>query len=412
MRIELTGFKKVMFTIAAISTCFISMAEMAVNPAIFAIMETYGYDALGSYCISAPALCAGIAALVATALMSKISKKTLMIAAATIFTLSGFFACAVPDVGYYAVMRSIMGVGEGLISAVLMAYVATLFFEPAQHASFMGIWNVGNTIVGAALSLAGGFLAIPEWQNIFTMFILGVVVIILIALFMPALSRLDAEEADARESHASAEVAQKSKLPGVFWAFIVNCVLFCLMVGLNLYFGSEYIEETGLGGADTAGIYMMVYTLVGIIPGFVFGKLFMSLKRRVSTLSFALMIIAFLLMYFVEGNAVVVMIAFILAGLAFGLFYPYMFAMGALVVAPDRIDLSMSAATACYQFSFFAITFIVNGLRMVLAPETGMVVPQFLAFCLLGVIAIVINLATHGSFKKFRETQDELPQGH
>ena len=68
----------------------------------------------------------------------------------------------------------------------------------------------------------------------------------------------------------------------------------------------------------------------------------MSLKGRVSTLSFALMIIAFLLMYFVEGNAVGVMIAFILAGLAFGLFYPYMFAMGALVVAPDRSDRLLS----------------------------------------------------------------------
>lgn len=412
MKIEMTGWKKVMFTLAAISTCFVSMAEMAVNPAIYSIMEVVGYDALGSYCISAPALCAGIAALVATALMSRISKKTLMIVAAAVFTLSGFFACAIPNVVYYAVMRSIMGIGEGLISAVLMAYVATLFFEPAQHASFMGIWNVGNTIVGAALSLVGGFMAVPVWQNVFTMFGLGVVVVVLIAVFVPQLDKLDKMEAAGGEREVSAQGGGKSALPGVFWVFVVTSVLFCLMTGLNLYFGSEYIEETGLGGADTAGIYMMVYTLVGVVPGFIFGKVYMAMQKKVSILSFALMVVAFLLMYFVQGNGVVVMIAFVLSGLAFGFFYPYMFAMGAMVVCPDRINLSMGVATAAYQFSFFAITFIVAALRMVCDPVMGMVIPQFLVFCILGVVAIVIEVATMGAYKRFRATQDSEEMAH
>ena len=411
MRIELKSGRKAMFYVAAILVGFCGIAEMGVNPALNGIFETYGYGFTGNYVVSAPAIWMAISAFICAALMARITKKKLLIIGIIIFGISSIFCAALADAWYFAVMRSLMGVGEGITNTVILAYIAQMYMDEKKHAQFIGIWNLFYTIFGAILSLLGGYFAYPDWTRLFVVFLPTIVVLVAVMIFLP---ELGLEKAPVPiQSSGTFDTAEKEKFGGLFWAFYISFLVFSLMVGFYMYFTSEYVEVTGLGSYDTTGAIMMVYTLAGAAISIFFGKIFMALKKKTAIITNAVAIVALLIMFVSQGSLATTYIASILLGLAYGAYFPYMFTMVVEVAPLSKVDRAIGMITGGYSIMFFAIAYIVNALRPLLSPEMFVVTPQYLFFALLGLAPLIIEIATMPAYNRLpkqERTWDEQAQ--
>jgi len=409
MKLELSQGRKIMLYIAAILVGFCGIAEMAINPVIEGIIGTYGYDFMGSYVISAPTLWMAIAALACAPLMGKFTKKKLLIVGVAIFAISANIATLTMDVTYYAVMRSLMGVGEGITNTVILAYLAQLFIDESKHAWFVGIWNLFFTVFSMIFSTMGGFLPYMTeewammggyWPAAFWCFLPAIVVFIVVAIFLPELG-MEEEKNWGEEAGAA-----KRPFGGAFWGFLVSWLLFSLAIGFYFYYESSYVIENGMGDYSTVGIYMAAMSGMGILVSLVFGKVFMKLKKVLAVFCCACAAVGLLLMAFCPGDQVLAgWIPSILLGLGYGAFYPYIYVMIIEIVPPERIDQGIALSTGLYSVMFFSVSFIVNGVcgsmgLIDMTHFTPIVTPIVIGFAVLPIISLVIELATMGAYKK------------
>lgn len=400
MLIELTGFKKYMFYLAAILIGFCGMAEMGVNPAINGIFETYGFGLEGSFAVSAPTWSMALFAFLCVPLMAKITKKKLLIAGVAVFTVGALCAPLVPNFYYYFVMRLLMGAGEGITNTVILAYLAQMFIDQGKHATFVGIWNFVYTAFGAVLSVVGGYFAVPEWTGLFVVFSPAVVILVTTIVFLPEIG-METEPTPLEGSGAAVKAdAADNKLGGLFWAFWASFMIFSLGVAVYMYFLSELVEVTGLGSYDLTGMLMMVYMIGGMLISLVFGKLFMVLKKWFAVINIILLAVGLAMLYFFQGNLAVAYVASFIIGVAFGAQYPYMYTMVVDVAPAAAVDRGIGFITGGYSVMYILISYIVNFLRPILSPEMQVVTPQFLAFAIFMLVALVIEIVTMPAYKK------------
>jgi MFS family permease len=408
MLIEMSRSKKVLFYVAAILVGFCGMAEMGVNPALHGFFETYGYGLEGSYVVSAPTIWMAITSFVCAALMTRITKKQLLIVGVAVFAVSSIFATAVNEFWYFAIARSLMGVGEGVTNTVILAYLAQMYLDEKKHASFVGIWNLCYTLFGAVLSIFGGMFAYPDWTKLFVIFWPSVVVLIAVFIFLPELGM---EKKPVPIPSSGEFVAKdKEKFGGLFYAFFASFMIFSLMVGFYMYFFSEYVEVTGLGSYDVTGAMMMAYTLAGAAISLVFGKLFIALKKWTAVCCIVLGIISLVLLYFTQGDTTMAYVGSILMGIGFGAYFPYMYVMVVEMAPLSRVDRAIGLITGGYAVCYFLVAYIVNFLRPILSPQEMVCTPQFLFFGLFGIIPLVIELATMPAYKKLKAQQDQAQE--
>lgn len=398
MLIEMSKARRILFYIAAILIGFCGMAEQGVNPAMSGIFSTYGYGAAGSFAASAPTWSMAVFAFLCVPLMAKITKKRLLVVSVAVFTFSAIFAGSVDNYAYFVTMRLLMGAAEGIINTVILAYLAQMFIDQNRHARFVGIWNFVYTLFGAVLAMAGGYFAVPEWTHLFVIFIPSIVVLLTTIVFLPEIGMETAPTGIA--SPAASESSEKESLGGLYWAFWACFMLFSLGVALYMYFLSELVEVTGMGTYDLTGVLMMIYSLGGAAVSLVFGKLFMKLKKWLSVLNTALLVVSLAALYFCQGNVPVYYVASFVLGISFGSEYAYMYTMVVDLVPASKVDTGIALITGGYSCVYIAISYIVNALRMPLSPDLGVVTPQFLFFAVLMIIPLVIDLATMPAYKR------------
>ncbi len=410
MKIEMSGFRKAMFFVATIFVGACGVAEMGVNPALEGIFETYGHGLVGSYVAGAPCVWMGVSSFACAALMSRFSKKRLIVAGLVVFGIGSIFCVSIEEAWYFAIMRSLMGIGEGIINTILLAYLAQMFVDKNRHAQFIGAWNFCTMLLGAALSYFGGIFASPEWTGLFVIFWPTVAVLVITVVFVPELDDdvqpLSADSPNAYERDAGKTDGER--FGGLFYAFFVGYILFSMMIGLYKYFTSEYVSVTGLGSYDVAGAIMTANTLAGAIASIFFGKIYIALRKKLAIVCSALGTVALAMMFFWQGSLAMAYVASVIFGVGYGLYFSYMFTMVSEVAPRSKVDQAIGLINGGYSLTFFAIAYLVNFLRPIVSPDAQVVIPQFLLFATLGIVAVAIELATLPAYRRKGMELDDL----
>ena len=138
MAVELTGVKKVLFTAALFGLSICVMGEMGVMPITYNIYSVFGDGFVANYIVSAAALWMAIGAVASTKLMETMTKKKILLIGAVLFAVGSIFCASIVNGVYISVMRSLMGLGEGIINTVAMAYIAQMYLDEGKRASFTG----------------------------------------------------------------------------------------------------------------------------------------------------------------------------------------------------------------------------------------------------------------------------------
>ncbi|MDD5090204.1 MAG: MFS transporter [Candidatus Wallbacteria bacterium] len=189
-------------TILSISLLTI-MASSAISPALAKISAAFPEvdQTTIKLCLTLPSLFMIPFSLMSGWLVSRISKKTVLLTGLAVYLAGGIGGGISGSIFQLLMWRALLGVGVGLIMPLSVTFI-TDFFEGEARTKMMGLSGSVNQLGGMLFSLAAGLLVAISWRATFGVYGLAFVTVAFVLLWLP-------------ESPQKASGASKTgKLPG------------------------------------------------------------------------------------------------------------------------------------------------------------------------------------------------------
>ena len=283
---------------------------------------------------------------------SVVSYKTLLIVGMILFLGGGVAPYFMATSSFTAILivRAIFGIGLG-ITVPLGAALIIAFFDGEERAQMMGLSNVIANVGGILFQLLGGFAATAYWELAFLVHGLGIITLIFV-LFLPEPAKVPVQAAGEA----------KPKMPASVYGFAAAIFFIMALIYPMLVNMSSIIAGSGMGGAGDAALVLTMFTVGGMLGGFIFAKVFGIFKKNSLTLGLAMLTLAMASIGF--GNSIAFMyIGTTVAGIGFSFIMPTVFMDLGTAVHPSQMPTASGIIMAClniggfcsaYMFAFIA----------------------------------------------------------
>lgn len=392
--------KRILALVAIFASTVVVMADLAITPVIGMIYGAYPEN-MGAvnYIVSGPMLVVVIVSLLTPYLFRFLDKKTVFVAGTAIFAVGAIAGVVINNPLYICFTRTLVGIGEGMVNVVGVAYIADLYDSQEVRSKISGYYNSALSLAGMVLSYVCGNLATDgNWLNVYKIYWIAIPVLVLVILFVPSVKPVKAE---AKEEKAT----KKEKKEPLGWRFyFMNVSWFIVNVTLGasiLYYLSSYIFEFGIGDSAFSGIATAVKSVCGILIGLVYGNIANKLKRYTPTATIAVAIVGLLIMLQVPASWTVLIIGTI-TGLTYKVWFSYSYGHGWEVVPASRADDAVSITTAVYGLGGFACTYFATWV-MGLLNTTSIVPVWYVCAAILGVVLVADLVAIAVEKKEFAQ---------
>lgn len=341
--------------IAVLSVFFVQMGVGTITPAIANIAAAFPDVPFTTLLlVSTLAVLMSVpATLISGRLAGSVIKyKTLLIVGMILFLGGGVAPYFMATSSFTAILivRAIFGIGLG-ITVPLGAALIIAFFDGEERAMMMGLSNVIANVGGILFQLLGGFAATISWEYAFLIHGLGVVTLIFV-LFLPEPAKVPAQ----------AVGEAKPKLPASVYGFAIAIFFIMALIYPMLVNMSSIIAVSGMGGAGDAALVLTMFTVGGMLGGFIFAKVFGIFKKNSLTLGLGLLALAMASIGF-GGSIMFMYIGTTIAGIGFSFIMPTVFMDLGAVVHPSQMATASGIIMAClniggfcsaYMFAFIA----------------------------------------------------------
>ena len=255
-----------MIRIAVLSLSVLTvMSGAAVAPALADIIAFFpdASNMLGKMVLTTPALSIIPVALLTGLISSRVSRKRLVYAGIILYIIGGSGGGMVDSIPFLLFMRAVLGVGVGILMPLSTGIVADLW-SGYEKTRTMGYASAFSNLGGIIATLLSGLLAAISWRASFSIYLLGVPVLLLIYSFLP--------EQEPRQAQEKQSIKSMSNLGYyILWGFgmfLLMAAFYSIPVNIAIY-----IQENGLGDSKIAGLAMAVMTGSSFLTGLVFGRL-------------------------------------------------------------------------------------------------------------------------------------------
>ena len=269
--------------------------------------------------------------------------RTLALTGLLLYVLAGAGAFFVDNIWVLLVFRALMGVSVGMImplSTGLLAY----YFPPEEQAGLMGLSAAMNQMGGVVATFLAGTLASISWNYAFLVYLLGLIAIILVALFLP-------NERLSRRGGVSLSLLKRFH-PSVVGMFLVMVLFFIYPTNFALT-ASASLSEMGIT------LVMVGLDVVAFLVGLVFGFL---MKRFAAQMKYAAPL-GFMAGYLclAAGNSLVwLLLGSALIGIANGIGVPYLNTIGSVKAGKEAATTVMPLLSAALYLGQFLSPLIVS----------------------------------------------------
>lgn len=180
-----TTSHRITYTILSMSLLTV-MAGAAVAPALATMFEHFSDcpKVLVQLIVSIPAFFIILTNLLFLEISRHFGSRTIALAGLVLYVASGVCCFFATGICVLLVMRALLGVSVGLVmplSTGLLAY----YYPPEQQARLMGLSAAMNQIGGVTATLLAGILCTVGWNYSFLVYSLGLIAVVLVALFLP-----------------------------------------------------------------------------------------------------------------------------------------------------------------------------------------------------------------------------------
>lgn len=349
---------KLTWTVLSISLLTV-MAGAAIAPALGIIKDHFSDASALSLqlIISLPALFIILANLLFPLLCSLTDSRTLALGGLCLYVLAGAGCFFVDNMALLLVLRALLGVSVGVImplSTGLLAY----YYPPEQQASLMGLSAAMNQMGGVVATLLAGLLAEINWNYSFLVYLLGLIAVILVALFLPK-EKLKGGKGPSlkliREYH-----------PSVVGMFLVMILFFiyptrfaiCAHMGTSL-------------SSNAITLIMVGLDLVAFFIGLLFGKMMKAFPQAIKYLPPLAFFLGYLLLSL--GTSLPLLLSgSALIGIANGIGVPYLNTISTMKAGKNAASTVMPLMSSALYLGQFLSPLVVSPLAELLFGESGL----------------------------------------
>ena len=373
------------------------MGGAAVAPALPAISEAYPQapETVVSLVITLPSLAVALSGLFVGVLADRIGKARTLIASLAVFTAAGLWGLVAPTLEVLLAGRFVLGLAIAGIATASAALVSE-HYDEAMRAKVFG-WQ--SAMTGASvlvLETTGGFLSLLGWRAPFWVYVVGLVLLVLAALFVreakgrpvdvasPQGVGTDGGSPDSRHKRASAAGVVGFVVGACLVAAFLSQTLSYLVPTKMPYLVAAFGESSlttglflgGFGVANIVGPLASARLQRRFRPSAIAAGCFVSLSLGCALMSAA-------------PAVWVVLAAAVLIGLGVGCLTPMLMALIASHSGPENSGKHMGAmATAC-NLGQFACTLLSGGVMALAGTHQAV----FAAAAMIGLASAAASLA-------------------
>ena len=344
--------------------------------------------------LTIPTLFMVIFGIIAGRLSLVMSKKTILCIGIIVFTIGGVLPYLSSDLTSMLVLRAICGAGAGFVLPTYSSLISD-FFSGYERVRVLGLSNASGNIILIIVSLVGGIIAVADWHNVFFVYFVGIV-LLLLALFNIPKTVPDSkrETPPVVEQQEKTSNVQTSVTKSAFFLAIV-CFASMSFMFICSVLGSPFILMEGIGDSAFMGICSTMMIITQIIIGFLFSPFVKALKRFSLTVGLAVYAVGYFLFAttYSQGQTIA---AFLVLGLAIGITIPYLVttatALG--IQVPHRQTFIISVVTGGIFIGQFCSAFAIELINGVFSPANYREIFMIVGYMIIGflVITIINNL--------------------
>lgn len=357
--------KKHLFTFAILSLSLLTvMAGAAVAPALNVIAEYFSASSptLIQLIVSIPALFIVITNMIFPYLCRRFKSRTLVMMGLLIYTIGGCIAGMFNNIYLVLATRCLVGIGVGIIMP-LSTGLLTYYYTRDKHDKLMGLSSAMNNMGGVIATLLSGMLATISWRASFLVYLMGLISIVLCALFMPNERMMQGASCDIPAPRQQGIFKQ-------YYPFVI--AMFILMFTFFVY-PCNFAMETAAAGIIPQKYIAVIMAFMDFIA-FFGGLAYVIIRRHMGHNARFFSPVVFLVGYLLlslSGGWLATITGSALIGFANGAGIPFLMSTAAGAAgrsATTTVMPLLSAALYLAQFLTPAILSLFAGLHIMHAP--------------------------------------------
>ena len=368
--------RKHLFTLSILSLSLLTvMAGAAIAPALNVIAEYFSNvpKLLVQLIISIPALFIVLTNLVFPKLCTVFKTRTLVMIGLLLYTIGGCMAGAFSNIYMVLFARALVGIGVGIIMPMSTGLL-TYYYTRDKHDKLLGLSSAMNQMGGVIATLLSGMLSTISWRSSFLVYLMGLISIILCAIFMPN-ERMISNEPVINNERVSIFAQIKKYYKFIVAMFLLMFVFFIYPCNFAIITASDCVI-----GAKYIPIIMASMDLIAFIGGLCYVKIKTQMPHSVRFISPMMFLIGYCSLMASPGW-VTVIIGSALIGFANGLGIPFIISSASAVAGKNAMITVMPLLSAALYLSQFMTPIILSFLTFALTDGTSVHMPYVIAVC-------------------------------
>lgn len=346
---------KINIKIVIIFMSFCQGLQFSISPVLKKIQDFYPDISVGSIqmLITAPALMAAVIAVLSGWLVTKVSKKKLILLGSLVTGISGLIPFYNTSFILLFMARIFLGIGLGLITALNTAVVAE-HFEGKERVAAMGLQGASVGTGMLLITTASGFLGVHRFQFSYFIHILGIIATLIIWRCLPDTGKVVVKNNE--KIRLNKKVYMLSLLGMVEFIFLIS-----FSTNIAMHIGGNLA-----GNPSVAGVITGVFSGVQIIFGLMLSVITKYTKEKTMIVAMSSFGLGALLLVVFPGNYIMLILGAVFCGASQGIFIPQ--AMYEASNAVSKIATAMAAAsiTVAMCLGQLVSPVILNGLSKLL----------------------------------------------
>lgn len=385
MSIKLSKARSALLIFAVVMSNVTVMGEFATFPIIDALYDHFSEQSFWvDTWLSLNQWIIVIFSIVASMLLKKISKKTLLMAGGIIFAIGGIFGAAVDNIVFMTAMRIPYGIGVAFCNVGAVAIVAEVYTDEDKMNFVMGIYNSLQAALGAGISVIGGYMAAESWAAPFKFFWMSIPMIIIFAVCIPYI-----KVENQPEEKKTAVSGKKEALGREFWLTTIAFILFASAYAIPSEYASSYVIENGIGNEVIAGYVGSLGTLGSFVFCLFYEKMFKKLNKKVIVLWYGLAAALILVLFAAPVKAVCLPTYFVLGG-SMSIACTYTYAIIPDIVPASRVDDGIGIMTAACCIGYGIAPYLTSVIQTIVRSEA--IMPTIAGAAVIVLLATVIEI--------------------
>lgn len=341
--------KKIKIIISIIAISFIQGLQFSISPVLGQIKEHYPQVSVSmiQMLVTTPALFSVVVALASGLLVTKISKKKLLLFACFIAGITGFIPFLSDSFPLLFLSRTCYGIALGLACTLNTAVVAE-FFKGDERISVMGIQAASIGAGMVIITTLAGMLGVFGFKASYFIHVIAFFCFAAIALCLPDTGRISTSGGEAVRLNGN--VLKISLLGMVVFIFLIT-------YATNI---SMHLEGKMAGDPTVAGLLTGVFSGAQIVMGLILGNVVKKTGTYTLPAAMLLFCTGGILLILFPGNIGMLMVGGALCGFSQGMFVPRAMCEVSDAVAPAAAAMAAACFTSFVCFGQTISPFVLN----------------------------------------------------